>query len=273
MITPSPDEGLKIEALPAFSDNYLWLAHDGVDATVVDPGDAATISRALEARRLRLRSILITHHHPDHVGGVAALKAATGAVVYGPAAEASKIGTLDHQLKDGDVVTLTAPSLALQVLAVPGHTLGHIAYYAEMPAPGLLFCGDTLFSGGCGRLFEGTPEQMESSLQRLAALPASTLVFCAHEYTLANLLFAQTVEPENPAVEAAVREVSAWREAGRASVPSSIGRELRINPFLRIADPALRESVRQHAVAEDGGSDGIFAALRRWKDGYRPPFA
>ncbi len=271
MIPPQNSNGLQIEALPAFVDNYLWLIHDGVDAIVVDPGDAVPASRALQERGLQLRAILLTHHHPVHVGGASTLKAATGAQVYGPAAEADKIGGLHHLLSDGDNVDLSAPLLQLEVLEIPGHTLGHIAYHAAQPAPGLLFCGDTLFSAGCGRLFEGSPQQMLTSLQRLAALPASTAVYCGHEYTLANLQFAQTVEPDNAEIKAALHEIRAWRDDNRPSLPSRIERERRINPFLRSTEPVVRAAVMRHAALKGDNATEVFAALRQWKDGYRPP--
>lgn len=271
MIPPQHNYELRIEALPAFADNYVWLIHDGRDAIAVDPGDAAPVRETLQARSLRLRTILLTHHHSDHVAGAAALKAATGAQIYGPAAESDKIGSLDHLLSDGDRVELSAPQLRLDVLAIPGHTLGHIAYHAAQPAPGLLFCGDTLFSAGCGRLFEGSPQQMLDSLQRLAALPASTAVYCGHEYTLANLQFAQTVEPSNAAIEAALHEVRGWRKANRPSLPSTIERERCINPFLRSAETAVRDAVGRHVGRDPGTADRVFAALRQWKDGYHPP--
>lgn len=271
MITPQNSGDLQVDALSAYVDNYLWLIHDGHDAVVVDPGDAKPVHLALEARRLRLRSILLTHHHPDHVGGAMTLKVATGAQVYGPAAEAGKINGLDYLLSDGDTINLAAPHLHLKVLAIPGHTLGHIAYQAEHPAPGLLFCGDTLFSAGCGRLFEGSPQQMFDSLQRLAALPAPTAVYCGHEYTLANLQFALAVEPSNAILQAAMREVRAWRSDNHPSLPSTIERERHINPFLRSGEPAVRDAVAGHVGHQLGTEVEVFAALRQWKDGYRPP--
>mgnify|MGYP000072348758 CR=1 FL=1 len=189
---------ITVTALPAFSDNYLWLLEKDGFAAVVDPGDASVVQAALDARRLKLVAILITHHHPDHIGGLAALAAATGASVYGPRAESATIKGLETLLDDGDAVTLDALGIRLDVLAVPGHTLGHIAYFE--PQQRLLFCGDTLFVGGCGRLFEGTPAQMHQSLGRLAALPGDTRVCCAHEYTESNLKFANAVEPANAAL-------------------------------------------------------------------------
>jgi len=275
MITPAPahdiSSGLQIEPLPAFSDNYLWLIHDGKHAAVVDPGDADVVLNALQVRQLTLRAILITHHHPDHIGGLQALKAATGATVYGPAAEASRIAGLDHLLADGDSVRLDAPSLTLTVLAVPGHTLGHIVFYAVRPEPGLLFCGDTLFSGGCGRLFEGSAEQMRTSLSRLAQLPPATAVYCAHEYTLANLRFAAAVEPDNPDIAAALAQTLALRGQQLPTLPSSLAREARINPFLRWREPAVAAAVAAQASTGDTVTPDIFAALRKWKDGFRAP--
>lgn len=257
-----------MDALPAFTDNYLWLIHNGIHAAVVDPGDAVPVLRALQADGLQLCAILVTHHHPDHIGGVSRLVAETGATVYGPAAEAGTIRSLDRLLHDGDQLTLDAPQMNLEVLAVPGHTLGHIAYYA--PGPGLLFCGDTLFSAGCGRLFEGTPEQMHVSLRRLAELPPDTAVYCAHEYTLANLHFAAAVEPDNPDIRSAIAGVRGLRQQQHPSLPSSIGRELRINPFMRCRVPAVREIASQRAGRVVEGS-AVFAVLRAWKDNYRAP--
>ena len=218
----------QIDALPAFSDNYIWLLQDHSTrrCAVVDPGDAAPVLAWLQAHGdWQLSDILITHHHPDHVGGVATLKAATGARVCGPARE--NIPARDLALDDGaDIEVLGRRFL---IYALPGHTLGHIAYYQA--EEGWLFCGDTLFAAGCGRLFEGTPEQMHHSLQRLAALPDATAVYCTHEYTLSNLHFARAVEPHNPAVAARFAEVSAWRAAGRISLPS--GRRSGRYPGLR----------------------------------------
>lgn len=267
MITRPSRTPLAIEGLPAFADNYLWLIHDGKDAAIVDPGDATVVQEALGARQLRLQAILVTHHHPDHVGGVQALKATTGATVYAPAAEAAKIPGIDRGVADADIVDLQNPALKLQVIAVPGHTLGHVAYYCAGYA--WLFCGDTLFSGGCGRLFEGSPGQMHASLQRLAALPGATQVYCAHEYTVANLRFAHAVESGNAQVGAALARATALRAAGQPTLPTSIGRERQINPFLRCHENALAAAV-QVAPHGDGNHDvEVFATLRRQKDVYR----
>lgn len=266
---------ITVTPVPAFSDNYLWLIEHGGRAAVVDPGDGTAVLAALRARGLELAAILVTHHHPDHIGGIATLLAEYPVPVYGPRAEADRIRALTVLLDDGDRVELPALGLGLDVLAVPGHTLGHIAYYAALeargaaPAQRLLFCGDTLFVAGCGRLFEGTPAQMHASLSRLAALPPDTAVFCAHEYTLGNLDFATAVEPGNAALAAEVERVRALRAAGTPSVPSTIEREKQLNPFLRTTEPALVAAASQHHGAAVSNAVDVFAELRRWKDSHR----
>ncbi|HAF92438.1 MAG TPA: hydroxyacylglutathione hydrolase [Pseudomonas sp.] len=254
-----------IEALPAFSDNYIWLLQDSASrrCAVVDPGDAEPVLRWLEQHPdWQLSDILITHHHHDHVGGVLALKERTGARVLGPAHE--QIPGRDMALDDGDQVAVLGRSL--QIIAVPGHTLGHIAYYDADANQPVLFSGDTLFAAGCGRLFEGTPEQMFQSLTRLAALPQHTQVFCTHEYTLSNLRFARAVEPDNPAIEKRFQDVSQLREAGRCSLPSTLALEQQTNPFLRTADTAVAHSASVQAGYELKEEVAVFAALRSWKD-------
>jgi hydroxyacylglutathione hydrolase len=257
----------QISPIPAFTDNYFWLLERDGRAAVVDPGDAGPVLRALERRGLALAAILVTHHHADHVGGLAALTARHEVPVYGPAAEAAAIRGLTHELREGDRVRLDALGLEFEVWEVPGHTLGHVAYVA----PGLVLCGDTLFSAGCGRLFEGTPEQMHRSLSRLAALPPDTRVYCTHEYTLANLAFAAAVEPDNPVLRDELARVRALRAAGAPSLPSTIGHERRVNPFLRAADPAVAAAARRQSGRPLVGPPEVFAALRRWKDGFRAP--
>jgi hydroxyacylglutathione hydrolase len=260
---------IQIDALPAFNDNYLWLLQDTANqrCAVVDPGDAAPVLAWLQAHPgWQLTEILVTHHHFDHVGGVEQLKTATGAKVYGPAQE--KIPGRDIALDDGDQIEVLG--LTLRIFTVPGHTLGHIAYYAaEAPtATGvpLLFCGDTLFAAGCGRLFEGTPEQMFTSLSRLAALPDTTAIYCTHEYTLSNLRFAHAVEPNNPDVSARLAQVTALREEGTISLPSNLALERATNPFLRsevanvVAKIDERDGIAQRQPSE------VFARLRAWKD-------
>lgn len=252
-------------ALPAFSDNYLWLLHDGSHALVVDPGDAAPVTAALEQHQLKLAAILVTHHHPDHVGGVAALHETTGATVYGPARE--QVPAPFTPLTEGDQVHVLG--MSFRVIDVPGHTAGHIAYFADdMDGAPLLFCGDTLFSGGCGRIFEGTPAQMLASLDKLAALPASTRVCCAHEYTLANLRFACAVEPGNQALAEYQRECEALRAKGTPTLPSSIGTERAINPFFRSREAGVTQSVQAQAnIPTD--EVAVFAALREWKNNFK----
>lgn len=222
---------MEIARVPALSDNYIWLVHEpeSGETMVVDPAEAEPALAAAAARGWRIAQIWNTHWHPDHTGGNAAIKAATGCLVTGPAAEAARIPTLDRQVREGDRVALGA--IEAEVIEVPAHTAGHIAYH--FAAGHALFVGDTLFAMGCGRLFEGTAEQMHSNLRRLARLPASTDVYCAHEYTLANARFAVTVEPDNAALERRLAEVEAARAAGEATVPTTIGLELATNPFMR----------------------------------------
>lgn len=255
----------KLIGIPAFTDNYLWLLHDGRQALVVDPGDAAPVQRVLNELQLQLTQILVTHHHPDHTGGVNALRESTGAVVYGPATE--QIPQPFVPLREGDSVSALGINLA--VIDVPGHTAGHIAFYApDVNGKPLLFCGDTLFSGGCGRLFEGTPAQMLESLDKLAALPEHTVVCCTHEYTLGNLRFAIAVDPENQDLANYNLHCQELRQQGQPTLPTSIAQELLINPFLRSRQPALVSSAGHFdAAAHDDTS--VFAALRQWKNQFK----
>ncbi len=251
--------------IPAFNDNYLWLLHDGRRALVVDPGDAAPVQHALRENGLQLASILVTHHHPDHTGGVAELRESTGAPVYGPARE--NIPEPFRRLQGGD--TVQALGLDFEVIDVPGHTAGHIAYYTpDMDGRPLLFCGDTLFSGGCGRLFEGTPAQMLASLDRLAALPGNTRVCCTHEYTLSNLRFALAVEPDNPELIGYHARCTALRADGKPTLPTSIAQELLINPFLRTRQATVMAAARRFDPATHD-DNSVFAAIRQWKNQFK----
>ena len=235
---------MNLTALPAFTDNYIWMLDDGTSAVVVDPGEAAPVQAALDARQLALAAILVTHHHGDHVGGVDALRSRLSGPVYGPRRES--IPAPYVALDDGDTVEVLGQRF--EVIDVPGHTAGHIAYFhAGRDGAPLLFCGDTLFSGGCGRLFEGTPAQMHASLSKFAALPADTRVCCTHEYTLSNLRFAAAVEPGNGAITAYTQRCQATREAGQPTLPSSMAQELAINPFLRCTQPEVVRMARELA--------------------------
>jgi hydroxyacylglutathione hydrolase len=259
---------LQIEPIKAFEDNYLWLLHDNTHAVVVDPGDSAPVEACLAALNLELVAILVTHHHADHTGGLAALLQARNIPVYGP--HNPKITHINQRLSAGSRIALgKAGSLGtFEVFEVPGHTLDHIAFYSA--AHGVLFCGDTLFSAGCGRLFEGSPAQMLQSLQQLASLPAATKVYCTHEYTLANLRFAASAEPVNNTREAYVVWCQAQRAAGLPTLPSNIGQERAINPFLRCNEPGLRAAVQANAGAAALENElDTFAALRQWKNNFK----
>lgn len=254
---------MDVRPIPAFDDNYIWLLtrpdHDG--CAVVDPGDEDPVIERLEAEGRHLDTILITHKHGDHVGGVRGLKARwPDAVVYGPAGEPIK--TLERRLAGGDRVSLDGLGVDFEVLDVPGHTEGHIAYYGG----GALFCGDTLFAAGCGRVFSGTFEQLSASLQRIAALPAETRVYCAHEYTLANLGFAAWVEPDSAALAARTLRAERLRESGEPTVPSTLADELATNPFMRTREPAVVAAAEAWAGQTLAGPDAVFRALRTWKD-------
>jgi hydroxyacylglutathione hydrolase len=227
---------IEIVRLPVLSDNYVWLAHEPVsgETMVVDPAVAAPVLEAADARGWRITQIWNTHWHPDHTGGNAEIKAATGCTITGPAAEAARIPTLDRTVQEGDRVGLG--SVEAEVIDVPAHTAGHIAYH--LPSEQVAFVGDTLFAMGCGRLFEGTAEQMFANMQRLAALPGETQVYCAHEYTLSNGRYARVAEPDNAAIAQRMAEVEAARQRGEATVPTTIALELATNPFMRAQNAA-----------------------------------
>ncbi len=308
---------MRIEAIPAFEDNYIWALRHGGAVAVVDPGEAAPVLHFLERTGDRLCAILVTHRHGDHIGGIAELVARHPVPVYGPALEAAEVVT--HPLQDGARVALPELAVEFEVLHVPGHTLGHVAYYARAGQPqagisppvggsepvsrawganparagqpqagisppvggsepglrawgannnrlGELFCGDTLFGAGCGRVFEGTLEQMHASLARLAALPADTRVYCAHEYTQSCLRFAATVEPGNPAIAERAARVAGLRAAGQPSVPASLAEELATNPFLRWDAPAVRAAAAARLGHAPADAAATFAAIRVWRD-------
>lgn len=280
---------MKLIPLPAFQDNYLWLLHDGRRALVVDPGDASPVLAALDEGGLQLEAILVTHHHPDHIGGVDALRDATGARVFGPARE--RIPEPLQRLAEGEAIEVLG--LRFEVLDVPGHTAGHIAYHCPNPGPlgtssrppqgehpawdgpapdegaPLLFCGDTLFSGGCGRLFEGTAAQMHDSLGKLAALPGNTRVCCTHEYTLGNLKFATAVEPGNSRLIHYRQQCEQRRSRGEPTLPSTIALEREVNPFLRTRVPAVTQAAHAYNAADERDEVAVFAALRQWKNEFR----
>jgi len=256
---------LQIEPISAFSDNYIWLLYDDAEraAWVVDPGQAEPVLAALAQKQLPLAGILITHHHPDHVGGLAQLRARFDVPVYGPAqTPAQGIG---HGLREGERVR--AAGREFRVLEIPGHTLDHIAYFSAGPTP-VVFCGDTLFAGGCGRVFEGTMPMMHASLQKLAQLPAQTAVYCAHEYTLANLRFAQAVEPDSSELAQRAQRDHAQRDAARPTVPTTLAMELATNPFLRCAEPAVQAAAQRRAVHQLAAQAEVFGVLRSWKDSF-----
>ena len=256
---------LTIQPIPAFDDNYIWLVFDqqSRQAFVVDPGDAAPVEGALQELQLELAGILITHHHFDHVGGLKQLKDNYQPVVFGPCNPG--IDGLTQTLQAGDSIEVLGQSF--DVLEVPGHTLDHIAYFHPGAEP-LLFCGDTLFAGGCGRVFEGNPPMMHQSLQSLAALPLETRVYCAHEYTLANLAFARAVEPDNADLARRIAEAEASRARNEPTVPSSLALELATNPFVRCTEPTLLAALRAQGRLEGKSGAEVFATVRGWKDNF-----
>jgi hydroxyacylglutathione hydrolase len=251
---------LQIVPLPAFKDNYMWTLRAGNFAAVVDPGEAAPVRKYLADEGLTLCAILATHHHPDHVGGIAELVRDAKVPVHGPKGE--PIPELTHPVGEGDRVELPQLGLVFSVFDIPGHTRAHVAYYGA----GSLFSGDTLFACGCGRVFEGTPAQMLASLGKMAALPDDTLVYCGHEYTLANIEFARKVDPGNAALAAREERVRKLRAAGQPSLPSTLGEERATNPFLRCAEPPVVESANKYLGSRIGDPVSVFTAIREWKN-------
>ena len=254
---------LSISPIPAFADNYIWAIHNDQQCYIVDPGDAAPVEAYLSQHNLNLAGLLITHHHPDHVGGIGPLVGNHKIPVYGP--QNKRIKEITHPVSEGDKVMVLAETFT--VIDTPGHTLDHIAFYGtpkgQTPA---LFSGDTLFSGGCGRLFEGTPEQMLQSLDKLSALPEQTRIYCAHEYTQTNLQFATTIEPTNADTKQWLNNVGQLRKANTPTIPSSLGLEKKINPFLRTREPMLIKQIIQNQKIEPANTVAIFAAIRAMKD-------
>lgn len=248
--------------IPAFADNYIWLVRQGDAAVVVDPGDGAPVLAYLERESVALTAIVATHHHGDHVGGIRALLAHRNVPVYGPASE--DIPGRTHALAEGDAIVVPGIGLALAVLDIPGHTAGHIALFGD----GMVFCGDTLFAAGCGRLFEGTPAQMVASLAKLSALPGATAIYCGHEYTVSNLRFALAVEPGSPALLERQSRAQAKRAQGAPTLPTTIAEERATNPFLRVHEAAIRTVVERHAGRRLDTAVAVFAELRAWKNGF-----
>lgn len=254
----------RITPIPAFNDNYIWviLHQESKHTIVVDPGDATPVIQHLEKHGLTLSAILITHHHWDHTGGIEKLLQYAKVPVYGPAND--PVSPMDYPLGEDDQFALSTADCEFRVLDIPGHTSGHIAYVGL----GGVFCGDTLFASGCGRLFEGTPEQMVSSLKKLSSLPGETMVYCAHEYTAANLRFAATVEPNNPDIQARIEQVANLRAQEKPSLPSTIATERQTNPFLRCHIDSVQQAVSAHCGRQLNDVIDVFAELRKWKDGF-----
>jgi hydroxyacylglutathione hydrolase len=253
---------MKVTAIPAFRDNYVWAIHDDRSAILVDPGEAAPILAWLETRHIDPVAILVTHHHSDHVGGIVEICARHAIPVFGPANEA--IPGRTHPLHGEETLPIAVLGVRFQAIATPGHTRGHLCYFGE----GDLFCGDTLFSCGCGRLFEGSPAQMHASLNWIKSLPPDTRVYSAHEYTLENIDFALLVEPDNPALRKRYAEVESLREKGIPSLPVSLGTEIETNPFLRFDQQSVVVAVTQHVGHPVGPGLETFTALRTWRDAY-----
>lgn len=253
---------LRVVPVRAFNDNYVWTLRDETHAVVVDPGEARPVIDYLDRERLALAAILNTHHHADHVGGNGALLSRWPVPVFGP--NDARIPDVTHRLSDGERITLPHFGIELEVMDIPGHTRSHIAFHGD----GMLFCGDTLFAVGCGRLFEGTPAQMHASLQRLAGVPDSTRVYCGHEYTVANIRFARAAEPGNQALADLEKRAAAQRAKDLPTLPTDIGQEKATNPFLRVHEPAIIASASRQAGKPLADPVAVLAALREWKNNF-----
>jgi hydroxyacylglutathione hydrolase len=253
---------MAIHAVPAFKDNYIWILEEAGKAVAVDPGDAAPVEQFLESRGLALAAVLATHHHADHVGGLPALARHWKCPTFGPAREVE--AALDHRLAEGDRFTVPGIGIELQAIDIPGHTAGHIALFGG----GVLFCGDTLFACGCGRLFEGTAAQMLASLTKLSRLPAGTQAYCGHEYTLSNIRFAEAVEPGNRRLAQRRARDAAKRDRGEPTVPSTLAEELETNPFLRCREPEVVAAAERHAGRRLASEVEVFAEIREWKNSF-----
>ena len=254
MLTPIP--------LPAFDDNYIWVLHDGRHAVAVDPGDPAPLIAFLDAQRLALSAVLITHHHRDHTGGNTTLRQRYDCAIYGP--DNPRIPAVTHVVRGGDALDIAAPALHFDVLATPGHTFDHISYIGH----GNLFCGDTVFGCGCGKLFEGTPAMMAASLDTILALPDATRVCCAHEYTLSNIDFAKTIDGANPALLERERADRALRAHGQPTLPSTLALEKATNPFLRFREPAMTAFAARYLNRPHPAPAEVFGAIRAAKDAW-----
>ncbi len=253
---------MKIFPIPAFEDNYIWIVHNEQDAIVVDPGDAVPVCDYLDKHQLKLNAILITHHHHDHIGGIKELVELYNTPVYGPRRE--NIPCLTNPLDEGDVVEFSQLNFKATVIDIPGHTLGHIAYLWN----GGMFCGDTLFTCGCGKLFEGSAAQLHHSLQRLASQPANTLVYCTHEYTELNLPFALICEPSNKILKQRAEDTHALRAKNIPTLPSTLALEKATNPFLRCSEPEIILNIEHHFGVKFPANDNlsVFTAMRKWRD-------
>ncbi len=251
---------MDILPLPAFTDNYIWLIEENGKATVVDPGDANVVENFLTEKNLKLENIFITHHHFDHTGGVQRLKESYNCDVYGP--YNSPFNGVDIKLKENDEIAIFNSSF--KIIEIPGHTLDHIAYYSKNQ--NILFCGDTLFSGGCGRIFEGTPSQMYESLSKLSLLDKSTKIYCGHEYTQSNLNFAVKVEPSNDNLVKYKRKIDKKRLNNEISLPTSLELEKNINPFLRSHVSEIKESIKEIAKINNPTDFETFTSVRSLKD-------